>query len=160
MTDATFLPPGGGAAYDWSADHTVVKVSAAMSGGAYTLMEDNLKPGFRLGLHLHREHAETFYVLEGPVWFHLGGRWHEAAAGACVHVPPGAPHAVELPEGGAGRMLMIYQPAGFDRFLAEMAEMAPEDFADPAHMAALEARHDLVPLGETPPRAAPGRPDP
>lgn len=145
-------PPGGGQGYDWSADHTVVKVSAEASGGAFTLMEDNLKAGFRLGLHLHREHAETFYILAGPIWFYLGDAWMEAAPGTTIHVPPGTPHACEGGEGG--RMLMIYQPAGIDRFLAEMAEMTEADFANESRMAELNARHDLVPLGEAPPRPA------
>ena len=62
-----FVPPGGGPNYDWTRDHTFVKVAAADTGGAYALMEDNLKREFALGLHLHRQHAETFYILDGVV---------------------------------------------------------------------------------------------
>ena len=51
-----FVPPGGGPNYDWTRDHTFVKVAAADTGGAYALMEDNLKREFALGLHLHRQH--------------------------------------------------------------------------------------------------------
>ena len=50
----TFVPPGGGSDHDWSADHIFVKVSAADTGGQYTLVEDNLKANFALGLHMHR----------------------------------------------------------------------------------------------------------
>jgi hypothetical protein len=45
-----FVPPGGGRNYDWTRDHTFVKVAAADTGGAYALMEDNLKREFALGL--------------------------------------------------------------------------------------------------------------
>ena len=76
-----FVPPGGGLNYDWTRDHTYVKVAAADTGGAYALMEDNLKREFALGLHLHRQHAETFYILDGVVNFHLDGEWMAAAAG-------------------------------------------------------------------------------
>ena len=62
---ATFLPPGEGPHYDWDNDQPFVKVSGTQTGGAYTLIEDNLKPGFALGLHRHDHHAETFYILEG-----------------------------------------------------------------------------------------------
>jgi hypothetical protein len=41
-----FVPPGGGLDYDWTRDHTFVKVAAADTGGAYALMEDNLKREF------------------------------------------------------------------------------------------------------------------
>jgi len=72
-------------------------------------MEDNLKLGFALGLHLHRQHAETFYILEGDVDFYLDGDWLTAPPGSTVHIPPGLAHAVVLPEGKIGRLLMIFQ---------------------------------------------------
>src|SRR5690349_12070665 len=71
----TFVPPGGGANYDWTRDHTFVKVASADTGGAFALMEDNLKREFALGLHLHRQHAETFYILDGRVDFFIAGDW-------------------------------------------------------------------------------------
>ena len=145
--------PGGGPNYDWSADHTCVKVSAADTGGQYTLMEDNLKANFALGLHMHRHHAETFYVLEGTIDFHIDGDWHSATPGTCIHIPPGVPHACVIGAGqDSARMLMIYQPSGFDLFLAEMATMNETDFADAAKMAALNEKYDIVPLGDVPHR--------
>jgi hypothetical protein len=39
------------------------------TGGAFALMEDNLKLEFALGLHLHRQHAETCYILDGEINF-------------------------------------------------------------------------------------------
>lgn len=151
MSRCKVVPPGGGTDYDWSADHTFAKVGGEDSGGSYTLMEDNLKVGFALGLHRHDHHAETFYVLEGPIDFHVNGAWITAETGACIHVPPGAPHACRLPDGSTGRMLMIYQPSGFDEYLAELARMSEADFADSERMAVLNEKYDLVELGPTPP---------
>ena len=148
-----FVPPGGGPSYDWSADHTFVKVSAADTGGHYTLMEDNLKANFRLGLHLHRYHAETFYVLEGSVDFHVDGDWMTSRPGTCLHVPPGIEHACVLSDGCmAARMLMIYQPSGFDGFLSELAQMTEADLEDSARMEALSDRYDIVNIGPVPER--------
>lgn len=150
----SFVPPGGGLNYDWSADHTFVKVSAADTGGQYTLMEDNLKSNFRLGLHLHRTHAETFYILEGSVDFYVDGDWMTAQPGTCLHIPPEVEHACVLSEGcTAGRMLMIYQPSGFDQFLAELALMTEADFEDNARMQALNDKYDIVNIGPVPARA-------
>lgn len=153
MARYSFLPPGGGENYDWSADHTFVKVSAADTGSAYTLMEDNLKANFALGLHLHRQHAETFYILSGPIDFYVDGDWMSADTGSCLHIPPGVPHACAVPEGVTGaRMLMIYQPSGFDAYLAELAKLTEADFADDAKMTALNERYDIINLGPLPPR--------
>jgi quercetin dioxygenase-like cupin family protein len=145
------VPPGGGPNYDWIRDHTFVKVAAADTGGAYALMEDNLKHEFALGLHLHRQHAETFYILEGTVNFYIDGDWMVAASGACVHIPPGVPHALDLPPGGTGRCLMIFQPAGFDQFLEELARLSVAQLADESLMAALNDKYDIVNLGNVSP---------
>lgn len=153
-TRYSLVPPGGGPNYDWSADHTFVKVSATDTGGQYTLMEDNLKAGFRLGLHLHRWHAETFYILDGSVDFFVDGDWITTLPGTCLHVPPGLPHACVLTAGcDAGRMLMIYQPSGFDSYLAELSRMSEADFADEAKMTALNEKYDIFEIGPIPARA-------
>ena len=149
----SLVPPQGGKNYDWSADHTFVKVSAQDTGGQYTLMEDNLKSNFALGLHLHRYHAETFYILDGDIDFYIDGDWTTAVPGTCIHVPPGVPHACTMAKGSeAGRMLMIYQPSGFDQYLAELASFKDADFADSAKMAALNEKYDIVELGGVPER--------
>ncbi len=89
-----------------------------------------LKREFALGLHLHRAHAGTFYILEGIVNFHIDGDWMAAVPSACAHIPPGVPHALDLPAGGTGRCLMIFQPAGFDQFLEELAGLSEAQLAD------------------------------
>ncbi|NCX90336.1 MAG: DUF2218 domain-containing protein [Rhodobacteraceae bacterium] len=64
-----YVPPGGGENFNWSLDDIFVKVSSQDTLGQYTVIEDNLKANFSLGLHYHRYHAETFYILEGSVDF-------------------------------------------------------------------------------------------
>jgi len=144
------VPPMQGTNYNWENDHTFVKVSAEDSGGAYTLMEDNLKADFALGLHRHDRHAETFYFLEGEVDFYVDGDWLRATPGTTIHIPPGIPHACRVATRKPARMLMIYQPSGFDGFLAEMAGMAAEDFEDEAKMSALNEKYDIIPMGPVP----------
>lgn len=149
----SFVPPRQGTNYEWDADHSYVKVAAADTGGQYTLMEDNLKTTFALGLHLHRYHAETFYILEGNIDFYIDGDWLTATPGTCIHVPPGVPHACIMAKGcEAGRMLMIYQPSGFDQYLAELGKMTAEDFADQAKMDALNEKYDIFNIGPVPER--------
>ena len=45
---------------------------------------------------------------------------------------------------------MIFQPSGFDGFLAELGKMKPEDFEDTARMEALNAKYDIIPMGPLP----------
>lgn len=149
----SYVSPGGGQNYNWSADHTFVKVSTGDTGGQYTLMEDNLKANFKLGLHLHRDHAETFYILEGNVDFFVDGDWMTCNPGACLHIPRVVEHACVLSKGcDFGRMLMIFQPSGFDQYLAELGKMSDADFEDEARMQALNEQYDIINIGPLPNR--------
>ena len=53
-------------------------------------------------------------------------------------------------------MLMIFQPAGFDQYLDELAQMNEADFEDASRMKALEDKYDIVQIGPVPERTAPG----
>ncbi len=150
MSRYTLVPAGEGKNYAWANDHTFVKVSSADSGGAFTLMEDNLKAEFSLGLHEHRTHAETFYILAGEVIFFLDGKWLSVGAGATLHIPPRVPHAVKMPAGKTGKMLMIFQPSGFDKYLAELKAMTPAQLADAALQQRLAEQYDIHNLGGVP----------
>lgn len=151
MTRYSFLPPEGGPNYKWSNDHSYVKISAEDTGGVYSLIEDNLSAEFQLGLHLHRHHAESFYILDGTIPFYIDGDWMDATAGSTIHVPPGVEHAVDKP-GRSAKMLMITQPSGFDQYLAELAKCTEADFADEAKMKSLNEKYDNITLGEVPKR--------
>lgn len=147
----SFLPPGSGANYKWSNDHSYVKISAEDTGGSYSLIEDNLSAEFKLGLHLHRHHAESFYILEGSIPFYIDGDWMDATTGSTIHIPPGVEHAVDV-VGGPAKMLMIMQPSGFDRYLAELAKCTEADFANEAKMKSLNEKYDIINVGDVPPR--------
>jgi len=150
----SFVRPLGGTNYEWSNDHTYVKVSADDTDGHFTLMEDNLKSTFALGLHRHDHHAETFYILEGSLDFYVDGDWITAQPGSCLHIPSGVPHACTLSEATeSARMLMIFQPAGFDLFLAELGELSDQELNDPLKMEELARKYDIINLGGVPERS-------
>jgi hypothetical protein len=68
-----------------------------------------------------------------------------------VHVPPGVSRALDLPPGGTARCLMIFQPAGFDQFLAEPAGLSERQLADDRLMDGLSEKYDIINLGDVPP---------
>jgi mannose-6-phosphate isomerase-like protein (cupin superfamily) len=64
--------------------------------------------------HVHRRHAEAFYVLEGELALTVGDREVRAEAGSWVQVPPGVLHAVS----GRARHLNLHAPScGFGAFV-------------------------------------------
>jgi quercetin dioxygenase-like cupin family protein len=57
--------------------------------------------------HVHREHADAFYVLEGEMDFHVAGETVRASAGWFVLSPPGVVHGFGP---GSARMLNFHAP--------------------------------------------------
>lgn len=72
--------------------------------------------------HLHPDHVESFFVLEGEVGFVIGVEEVGAGAGTWLQVPAGVPHEITFAPGPA-RMLTLHTPAAsFADFLRALAE--------------------------------------
>ena len=87
--------------------------------------------------HIHREHADAFYVLDGEFLFHVAGETHPLDAGSFLLAPPGLVHGFEVGIAGA-RFLNIHAPgsryANLTRARRDGAEFDPADgdsFAPP-----------------------------
>ena len=133
--------PGQGKDYDWSKDHVFVKSSFDLSDGRLTLVEDHLKPGFFLARHHHKKMIEIFYVLEGFVEFAFDDETIIAAPGTTLNVPPGVRHEVRCLEGA--RLLTIFSPGGFDRYLEDLVALTEGQYADAGFMRSLSERYDI-----------------
>ena len=62
--------------------------------------------------HVHREHADAFYVLDGELAFLLGDEEHVLGAGTFVVVPPGVVHGFRNTDAGEVRFLNVHAPSG------------------------------------------------
>ena len=135
------VAPGEGLAYDWSQDHVTVKTPVELTAGRVSVVEDILKPGFHLPAHRHRSMTEIFYILDGEVSFVFDDQSVTATAGATVTVPADTRH--EVMSAGGGRLLTIFTPGGFDRYLAELATLTPAELDDAHGIRALGERYDI-----------------
>jgi quercetin dioxygenase-like cupin family protein len=135
------IRPGEGASYDWAKDHVVVKSRLELSEGRLTLVEDRLKPGFLLARHHHKKMIEVFYVLDGTVEFIFDDERVEATTGTTLNVPPGVWHEVKSPNGA--KLLTIFSPGGFDRYLDELVALTESQYGDARFMRDLSERYDI-----------------
>ena len=131
---------GGGPSYDWANDHICVKTTCDHADGRVTVVEDRLKPGFHLARHYHKKMTEIFYLLEGEVVFNFKDGSVVASRGMTINIPPSVIHEV-ISEAGA-KLITVFSPGGFDKYLAEMARMTEAQFADAALMRKLAQRYD------------------
>jgi quercetin dioxygenase-like cupin family protein len=137
----TILLPGKGKSYAWAKDHVLVKSTLDLSDGRLTLVEDTLKPGFFLARHHHKKMIEIFYVLEGSVEFVFDDERIEAKPGTTLNVPPDVWHEVKSPAGA--KLLTIFSPGGFDRYLEELVSLSEAQYADTAFIRDLSERYDI-----------------
>src|SRR5215204_6153193 len=101
----------------------VVKVRDEDTGGAYSILDNVIPAGSPGPLpHLHRDHEETFYVLEGELTVRSGTRKITAPAGSFVVIPRGVVRQPSNPGTEPTRVLLIFSPGGMDHFFEEAAE--------------------------------------
>ena len=117
------LAPDEGEALWFLGSLVTVKASRASSGGTVAVLEHRAPRGAGSPLHVHHREDEWFYVLEGELTFWVGGEIIVAPAGAFVFGPRGIPHTFMVSSDEA-RSLHVAEPAGFDEFVAAIAEPA------------------------------------
>ena len=72
------------------------------------------------GPHVHHEHTDAFYVLEGELTFEIGGegKTMTVSSGGFVAVPPEVAHAFRNDGDRPARWLTIHAPdGGFAAFM-------------------------------------------
>lgn len=94
-------------------------------------------------LHVHHGEDEGFYLLQGEATLYLPGEQVTVGAGDYFLAPRGVPHAYRVGEEPA-RWLVISKPAGFERFVAEVAQAGIDE---PTTLAEIAARYDIEILG-------------
>jgi quercetin dioxygenase-like cupin family protein len=94
-----------------------VKATAAVTGGALTVMESTVDQG--PPRHVHEDEDEAFYVLSGSLVVSCGDEVFEAGPRSFVWLPRGIPHTFRAAEGTAN-VLFIAVPGGIEHYFAEI----------------------------------------
>ena len=123
-----------------------VKASEAETGGLCTVWEGCVPPGtVGAGPHYHRQRDEVFYVLEGELVLRIGDERHTARQGTFAFVPRETIHGFHNASGESATILVVHHPAGFERFLEEMQQLAARH-GSKEERAVLAARFDMIPV--------------
>ena len=87
------------------------------------LFEFDALPGYTgPGPHIHREHVDAFYVLEGALEFELDGERTLANAGTFVAATPGVVHTFKNATAAGVRFLNLHAPGmRFDEYFRRQA---------------------------------------
>jgi quercetin dioxygenase-like cupin family protein len=139
-----FLPPGGGRVYEQGGFRGSIKVDDEEAGGLQCFSEWTVDPGNDgPPPHLHREHHEAFFVVEGTLRFQVGEETFEAEAGSFIYIPPGVVHRFSNRTDAPASCVNAYVPGGIEGFFVEVGELMAGGPPDPAEIDRLSEKYDV-----------------
>ncbi len=120
---------------------TEIHLTGEDTGGAFCLLVDHPPAGWSLPAHRHRNEAETIHVVEGVFEMEVDGRRSRLARGQTLHVPRGVIHSGANIGDQPGLRVLLFSPAGMERFIAEAGAPEPDSEIDAARTLASATRH-------------------
>lgn len=115
-------PMGDGPTY-WTGFPNTIRFTGEQTGGAFTLIELRIPPGYQGPPHIHRNEHQTDHVIQGKLVFTVGDETFEAGPGAVVHCPKDIPHAFSNPFEKEAVVYDWLHPGGFDEFMTRAAPL-------------------------------------
>lgn len=149
MSESFVLSPGDGRHIDMGNFSMTVKATAEDTNDAFTLLEATEPPGFGPPMHIHRDAAEAFYVLEGEYTIFINEREVDCPAGSFVYIPAGEVHGFRVGE-RPSRKLNLYAPEAMVGYFDELAAAVREENLDDAFLGAIAERYGMEVLGPVP----------
>ena len=146
---AVVMLPGEARVVDIGSAKVLVHATGDDTLGAFSLLETaEPAPGSGPPLHIHRDAAESFYVIQGEYAMHIDGRDFACPAGSFVHVPRGMAHTFRVSQAGS-RKLNLYTPAAMVGYFDELAAAISAGL-DEAGLAEIAERYAMHVLGPAP----------
>jgi len=99
----------------------------------YALSHSTIAIGGGALEHRHSNEAEAFYVINGTLRFSIDGQTVTLGKGAALHAEPGLKYSFEAIGPDCAEVLILYAPAGLERFIAEVGIADPADPAEAEH---------------------------
>jgi len=123
-----------------------VKANADNTAGRLLLFENTVGPKDGPPLHVHAREDETWYILDGDFRFKADGEIFHAPAGFYVFVPRGSPHCFQNIGDMPARIMVIFTPAGMEKFFDELVQL-PVGPVDPDVYRAIAHRSGMEVVG-------------
>ena len=154
MSQAFIVAPEDGPHLDLGHSRVKVLATSVHTGGGFTLMQTVTEPGGGPPLHLHRDAAEAFYVLQGEYLMHIDDHQTLCPAGTFVYVPRATPHTFKVVSDTPGKKLNLFSPAAMTEYFEEMAAVHTTGSVTPELLREVAARCHMEVLGPVPDASA------
>jgi quercetin dioxygenase-like cupin family protein len=147
--ESFILRPGEGRSIDLGGFQMTVKATGDQTDGAFTLLEAEEPAGFGPPLHIHRDAAEAFYVVEGEYVIFIAGRETLCPAGSFIFIPAGIEHGFRVGR-VASRKLNVYTPAAMVGYFDDVAAAVKVGNVDEDALSEIARRYGMDVVGPVP----------
>lgn len=148
-TGAYVLRPGDGRTIDLGGFRMRIKATGEETAGTFSLLEADEPAGFGPPLHIHRDAAEAFYVLDGEYIIFINDRELRCSSGSFIYIPAGTPHGFRVGP-VASRKLNLYTPAAMVGYFDELAEATSRGDVESAALSEIALRYSMDVIGPVP----------
>ena len=118
-----------------------VMLGAEHTGGTFSAIVAEVKPGEGPPPHLHRDREEYFFVLEGTYSLGVNGTESTIGPGTLVFVPRGTVHTFKNTSASMGKLLEWTIPGDNGDYFRAMHKMETESGFNPETFAAINERY-------------------
>ena len=141
-TDSRFLvKPGGGKVVMEGPLGVVTKVPGTETNRVIAIVEHPVAPRLLVPPHVHQDHDEWSYILEGRIGARVGDDEFVAEAGSYILKPRRIPHVFWNPDDRPARILEIITPSGLEEMFAQFGELGARGELTPQTMGETAARY-------------------
>lgn len=117
-----------------------VLLGSADTGGAFSALIAEVKPGEGPPPHLHRDREEYFFVLDGTYQLVVDGQEQTVGPGTLAFIPRGTLHAFKNVGTTSGRMLEWTIPGDNEQYFRAVHDMQNAGGFDPERFAEINQR--------------------
>jgi mannose-6-phosphate isomerase-like protein (cupin superfamily) len=117
------------------------KATGDDTASACSIFELGAPPRFGPPRHVHHREDEWYYVLSGDFIFEVGGEQNHLATSATIWLPRDIPHCWANEGKSDGKVILMCQPGGFEKFFEEASIGPPLASQNPADLHKLHALH-------------------
>ena len=129
----------------------IVLATGEGTSGQFALLQTQNEPhDFGPPLHLHRDAAESFYVLEGEYLVYINAEQYVAGPGSFVYVPPNTPHTFKVVSATPGKKLNLFTPPAMTAFFQKLAMLEEKGEATPEALDQIASENHMEILGPVP----------
>jgi quercetin dioxygenase-like cupin family protein len=112
----------------------ITKIPGTATSGVMAIVEHPVAARILVPPHVHQDHDEWSYILEGRIGARIGDDEFIAEAGSYILKPRQIPHVFWNPDDRPARILEIITPSGLEEMFAKFGELGARGELTPQTM--------------------------